>query len=66
MPKHQQAPLDKLLTLAQGYAELAMRNIGHAPPALQAESPSGLRLEARAGCVEWQSVWVPSTASATT
>ena len=39
MPKHQQAPLDKLLTLAQGYAELAMRNIGQVPPALLAELP---------------------------
>ena len=42
MPKHQQAPLDKLLALAQGYAEFAMRSIGHVPPALLAESPSGL------------------------
>jgi len=32
--------LDKLLALAQGYAELAMRNIGHVPPALLAESPA--------------------------
>jgi hypothetical protein len=30
------------LALAQGYAEFAMRNIGHVPPALLAESPSGL------------------------
>jgi hypothetical protein len=42
VPKHQQAPLDKLLALAQGYAEFAMRNIGYVPPALLAESPSGL------------------------
>ena len=41
VPKHQQAPLDKLLAYAQGYAELAMRNIGHVPPALLAESPTG-------------------------
>ena len=40
MPKHQQAPLDKLLAYAQGYAEYAMRNIGHVPPALLAESPA--------------------------
>jgi hypothetical protein len=30
------------LALAQGYAEFAMRSIGHVPPALLAESPSGL------------------------
>jgi len=35
------APLDKLLALAEGYAEFAMRNLGHVPPALLAESPSG-------------------------
>jgi len=34
--------VDKLLALAQGYAEFAMRNIGHVPPALLADSPSGL------------------------
>ena len=34
--------LDKLLAQAQGYAEFAMRNIGHVPPALLAESPTGL------------------------
>ena len=42
VPKHPPASLDNLLALAQGYAELAMRNIGHVPPALLAESPSGL------------------------
>ena len=41
MPPHPPAPLDKLLALAQGYAELAMRNIGHVPPALLADSPTG-------------------------
>ena len=41
VPQHQQEPLDKLLAYAQGYAECAMRNIGHVPPALLAESPSG-------------------------
>jgi hypothetical protein len=40
--RHQPAPLDKLLAYAQGYAEFAMRNIGHVPPALLAESPTGL------------------------
>lgn len=33
--------MDKLLAQAQGYAEFAMRNIGHFPPALLAESPTG-------------------------
>jgi len=42
VPQHQPAPLDKLLALAQGYAEFAMRNIGHVPPALLADSPTGL------------------------
>ncbi len=37
----QPAPLDQLLAQAQGYAEYAMRNIGHVPPALLAESPTG-------------------------
>ena len=41
VPQHPPAPLDKLLALAQGYAEFAMRNIGHVPSALLAESPSG-------------------------
>lgn len=42
MPQHQPAPLDELLALAQGYAEFAMRNIGHVPPSLLANSPIGL------------------------
>jgi hypothetical protein len=42
VPQHQPAPLDELLRLAQGYAEFAMRNIGHVPPALLANSPTGL------------------------
>ncbi len=42
VPQHQPASLDELLALAQGYAEFAMRNIGHVPPALLAESPTGL------------------------
>jgi hypothetical protein len=42
VPQHQPAPLDKLLALAQGYAELAMRNRGHVPPALLADSPTGV------------------------
>ena len=42
MPQHQPAPLDKLLALAQGYAEFSMRNIGHVPPALLADSPNGV------------------------
>ena len=41
MPQHQPT-LERLLALAQGYAEHAMRNIGHVPPALLAESPNGL------------------------
>jgi hypothetical protein len=41
VPQHQSASLDKLLAYAQGYAEFAMRNIGHVPPVLLAESPSG-------------------------
>jgi hypothetical protein len=41
VPQHPPAPLDKLLALAQGYAEFAMRNIGHVPPALLAQSPTG-------------------------
>jgi hypothetical protein len=39
VPQHQQALLDELLALAQGYAEFAMRNLGHVPPALLADSP---------------------------
>lgn len=42
VPQQPPAPLDKLLTLAQGYADFAMRNIGHVPPAFLAESPTGL------------------------
>ena len=42
VPQHQQALLDELLALAQGYAEFAMRNLGHVPPALLANSPTGL------------------------
>jgi hypothetical protein len=42
MPQHQTAPLDEILALAQGYAEFAMRNIGHVPPSLLADSPTGL------------------------
>ena len=42
VPQHQPAPLDKLLALAKGYAEFAMRNIGHVPPALLADSPTGV------------------------
>ena len=42
VPQPQPARLDELLALAKGYAEYAMRNIGHVPPALLAESPSGL------------------------
>ena len=41
MPQHQPARLDKLLALAQGYAEYAMRNIGQVPPTLLADSPTG-------------------------
>lgn len=42
MPQQQQpATLDKLLAQGEGYAEFAMRNIGHVPPALLAESPIG-------------------------
>jgi hypothetical protein len=41
VPQHQPAPLEQLLALAQGYAEFAMRNIGHVPPALLADSPTG-------------------------
>jgi hypothetical protein len=41
VPQHPPALLDKLLALAQGYAEYAMRNIGHVPPALLVDSPSG-------------------------
>jgi hypothetical protein len=33
VPQHQPASLNKLLALAQGYAEFAMRNIGHVSPA---------------------------------
>jgi hypothetical protein len=40
--QHQPTPLDKLLALAQGYAEFSMRNIGHVPPALLADSPTGV------------------------
>jgi hypothetical protein len=40
--QRQPASLDKLLAYAQGYAEFAMRNVGHVPPALLAESPTGL------------------------
>jgi hypothetical protein len=42
VPQHQPAPLEKLLALAQGYAEFAMRNIGHVPPALLADSLTGV------------------------
>ena len=42
MPPNQPAPLDKLLALAQSYAEFAIRNIGHVPPALLADSPGGV------------------------
>jgi hypothetical protein len=42
VPQHQPAPLDDLFALAQGYAEFAMRNIGHVPPSLLADSPTGL------------------------
>jgi hypothetical protein len=42
VPQQPPAPLDKLLTLAQGYADFAMRNIGHVPPALLADSPKGV------------------------
>jgi hypothetical protein len=42
VPQHPPAPLDELLTLAEGYAEFAMRNIGHIAPALLAQSPTGL------------------------
>jgi len=42
VPQHQPTPLERLLALAQGYAEHAMRNIGHVPPELLAESPTGL------------------------
>jgi hypothetical protein len=42
VPQHQPAPLDELLALAQGYAEFAMRNIGHVPPSLLANCPTGL------------------------
>ena len=42
MPQHQAVPLDKLLALAQGYAEFSMRNIGHVPPALLADSLTGV------------------------
>jgi hypothetical protein len=40
VPQHQPEPLDKLLAYAQGYAEFAMRNIGHVPLAFLAESPA--------------------------
>jgi hypothetical protein len=39
-PQHS-ASLDELLDCAQGYAEFAMRKIGHVLPALLAESPVG-------------------------
>ena len=38
---NQPATLDRLLAQPQGYAEFAMRNIVHVPPALLAESPTG-------------------------
>ena len=41
MPPQRSASLDALLDRAQGYAEYAMRNIGHVPPALLAASPVG-------------------------
>jgi hypothetical protein len=41
VPPNQPALLDNLLAQAQSYPEFAMRNIGHAPPALLAESPTG-------------------------
>ena len=34
--------MDQLLALAEGYAAYAMRNLGHVPPALLADSPTGL------------------------
>lgn len=40
--QHPPTPLDQLLALAQGYAEFSMRNLGHVPPALLANSPTGL------------------------
>jgi hypothetical protein len=42
VPQYPPAPLDKLLALAQGYAEYSMRNIGRVPPALLADSPNGV------------------------
>ena len=42
VPQHHPAPLDQLLALAQGYAEFAMRNLGHVPPALLADTPKGV------------------------
>jgi hypothetical protein len=42
VPQHQPVSLDELFALAQGYAEFAMRNIGHVPPSLLADSPTGL------------------------
>jgi hypothetical protein len=42
VPQPPPTPLDKLLALAQGYAEFAMRNLGHVPPALLADSPTGV------------------------
>jgi hypothetical protein len=41
VPRNQPAQLDKRLSHAQGYADFAMRNIGHVPPTLMAESPTG-------------------------
>jgi hypothetical protein len=42
VPQHPPAPLEKLLALAQGYADFAIPNIGHVPPALLADSPIGV------------------------
>jgi hypothetical protein len=41
MSPQRSASLDALLDRAQGYAEYAMRNIGHVPPTLLAASPVG-------------------------
>jgi len=42
VPSHKPAPLEELLAFAQGYAEFAMRDLGHVPPALLGQSPTGL------------------------
>jgi len=41
MSKHPSEALDRLLARARGYAEFSMRNLGHVPPALLADSPTG-------------------------